>query len=214
MPTAYKGKGKTSSKGKGKGFKGKGLAAKSKGYGKGFGNKGYKSRPGELSLEDRRKKLEELKKKTKCQACGQFGHWAGDSTCPKRKAMAHLEVCADGVPLLDTEDLHGVPPQSLMAVRRGTKQRTKEKDRARSPDKIVHVTDDQVVEVTGSDLSPQPQPRELRSSASGAIVPRASSEEWMESRCRREEEEHVEKDETCPNERQQNDHWKEQRKHV
>ena len=35
----------------------------------------------------------------------------------------------------------------------------------------------------------------------------------MEPRCRREKE-HVEKDETCSNERQQNDHWEETRKHV
>ena len=79
MTTAFKGKGKASSQGKGKSHKGKGFGkAKGKGYGKGPGKKGYKSRPGELSLEDRRKKLEELKKKTKCQASGQIVHWAGD----------------------------------------------------------------------------------------------------------------------------------------
>ena len=79
MTTAFKGKGKASSQGKGKSHKGKGFGkAKGKGYGKGPEKKGYKSRPGELSLEDRRKKLEELKKKTKCQASGQIVHWAGD----------------------------------------------------------------------------------------------------------------------------------------
>ena len=64
MTTAFKGKGKASSQEKGKSHKGKGFGkAKGKGYGKGPGKKGYKSRPGELSLEDRRKKLEEFKKK-------------------------------------------------------------------------------------------------------------------------------------------------------
>ena len=131
-PLHIKEKGRPLPKEMAKVSKGKGFGtSKSKRYGKGSGQKGYKSRPGELSLEDRRKKLEELKKKTKCQACGQIGHWAGDNTCPKRKAMAHLAVCADGATLLDTEDLHGVPPQSLMAVRRATKQTTKEKDPAR-----------------------------------------------------------------------------------
>ena len=65
MTTAFKGKGKPHPKEKARATKEKDLEkpkAKGKGYGKGPGKKGYKSRPGELSLEDRRKKLEELKK--------------------------------------------------------------------------------------------------------------------------------------------------------
>ena len=83
---AYFGKGKGKAKGRGK------SKGKSKGKGKGYGNgypqyrkgkgkskgKGF-ARPGDLSLEDRRKKLQELKARTKCQACGQLGHWAGDN---------------------------------------------------------------------------------------------------------------------------------------
>ena len=42
-------------------------------------------------MEDRRKRFEELKK-TKRQDCGQIGHWAGDSICPKRKSTGHLAV--------------------------------------------------------------------------------------------------------------------------
>ena len=58
LTTAYKEKRKGHSKGEDKGFKGKGFGkAKGKGYDKGLGKKGYKSRPGELSLEDGRRKL-------------------------------------------------------------------------------------------------------------------------------------------------------------
>ena len=55
-------------------FSGKG---KVKGKGKGR-NKGNN-----LSLEERKKRFAELKSRTKCQACGARGHWAGDDTCPK-----------------------------------------------------------------------------------------------------------------------------------
>lgn len=56
-----------------------------KGKGKGKGKKGgYPNKPN-LSLEDRKKKLIELKKRTKCKTCNQIGHWSGDSQCPKGK---------------------------------------------------------------------------------------------------------------------------------
>ena len=173
MPT---GKRKESPKGKGKGSsKGKGFG-KSKGnvYGKGYGGKGYgnkgpRGKPGELSLEDRCKRLEELKKKTKCQDWGQFGHWAGASVCPKRKSTARVAVCVgedNGLTLVDPEHSR---PQSMMAVKRPTKKSpNKERSRrARSSDKA---SDDQVVEVSDSDHSPDPKSR--------AVVARASSEEW------------------------------------
>ena len=63
----FKGKGKGKSKGKGK--------VKGKGKGKNKGNN--------LSLEERKKRLAELKSRTNCQACGARGHWAGDDICPK-----------------------------------------------------------------------------------------------------------------------------------
>ena len=34
-------------------------------------------------MEERRKKLKELKGRTKCSACGEKGHWAGDQECKK-----------------------------------------------------------------------------------------------------------------------------------
>ena len=63
----FNGKGKGKSKGKGK--------VKGKGKGKNKGNN--------LSWEERKKRLAELKSRTNCQACGARGHWAGDDTCPK-----------------------------------------------------------------------------------------------------------------------------------
>ena len=63
----FNGKGKGKSKGKGK--------VKGKGKGKSKGNN--------LSLEERKKRLAELKSRTNCQACGARGHLAGDDTCPK-----------------------------------------------------------------------------------------------------------------------------------
>lgn len=57
---------------------------------KGKGKANNYAKPGELSLEDCRKKFQELKAKTKCQACGQVGHWAGDNACRKRKQTADL----------------------------------------------------------------------------------------------------------------------------
>ncbi len=36
-----------------------------------------------MSLEERKKRLMELKSRTSCQACGQRGHWARDPECPK-----------------------------------------------------------------------------------------------------------------------------------
>ena len=92
--------------------------------------------------------------------------------------MAHLAVRADGdvgLDLQDPDDLHGIPPQSLMAIKTPTKQTAKEKDRARSSDKIVHVPEDHVIGVSDSDQSIVPESRET----SGAIIARASSEEWQ-----------------------------------
>ena len=39
----------------------------------------------QLSLEDRKKSLEDLKAKTKCNDCGETGHWRGDPGCKKKK---------------------------------------------------------------------------------------------------------------------------------
>ena len=129
------------------------------------------------SNPDQVKKIDERSwKKTKCQACGQIGHWAGDSICPKKRAMAHLAVRADGdvgLDLKDPDDLHGIPSQSLMAIKRPTKQTAKGKDHARPCDKIVHVPEDQVIGVSDSDQSIVPESRET----SRAIIARASSEE-------------------------------------
>ena len=52
-----------------------GKRSKVKGKGKYKGNN--------LSLEERKKRLAELKSRTNCQASGARGHWAGDDICPK-----------------------------------------------------------------------------------------------------------------------------------
>ena len=41
----------------------------------------------QLSLEERKKALKELKKKTKCNTCGEVGHWTGDAECKKKKGL-------------------------------------------------------------------------------------------------------------------------------
>ena len=48
--------------------------------GKEIGGK-FPVRPSHLALEDRRRRLKELKAKTECRACGRRGHWACDHTC-------------------------------------------------------------------------------------------------------------------------------------
>eukprot|EP00434_Breviolum_minutum_P004941 symbB.v1.2.004358.t1/scaffold240.1/size264318/14 len=118
---AYWTKGKSKGKGKGK-FKGK-FRNKGKGFGKWKGGKkGYPG--GNLSLEDRRKRLQEFKSKTKCQDCGKIGHWAGDPECPKnsKKASAHIAFARK----MSAESEDGVeipagsgdkPPTALMALR-------------------------------------------------------------------------------------------------
>ena len=37
-----------------------------------------------MSLDERRKRLKDLKSRTKCQACSKVGHWAGDPECPMK----------------------------------------------------------------------------------------------------------------------------------
>ena len=53
-----------------------------KGKGKGKGKHGrYSVRPSNLTIEDRRRKLKDLKSKTECKDCGRRGHWSGDEEC-------------------------------------------------------------------------------------------------------------------------------------
>ena len=52
--------------------------------------------PSNLSIEDRRKNLQELKARTECKDCGRKGHWKGDKECPLNKQRyerkSHLAV--------------------------------------------------------------------------------------------------------------------------
>ena len=49
-----------------------------KGRGKG---RRYPVKPSGMTVEDRRKKLADLKARTVCKECGKRGHWAGDRAC-------------------------------------------------------------------------------------------------------------------------------------
>jgi hypothetical protein len=60
---------------------------------KGKGKGKYPVRPSNLSIEDRRKKLQEFKAKTECKDYGRKGHWRGDKECTMTKGRtAHLAV--------------------------------------------------------------------------------------------------------------------------
>ena len=76
-------------------FKGKGKSRFGKSKGKGFKTENPYG-GGNLSLEDRRKLLEEFESRTRCQACRQKGHWAGDKECSK--ANANLAMMLDENP--------------------------------------------------------------------------------------------------------------------
>ena len=54
---------------------------KGKGKGKGKSQGRYPVRPSNLSLEDRRRRLSELKAKAEYRACGRKGYWAHDREC-------------------------------------------------------------------------------------------------------------------------------------
>ena len=54
---------------------------KGKGKGKDKSKGRYPVRPLNLSLEDRRRRLRELKANTECRACGRKGRWAHDREC-------------------------------------------------------------------------------------------------------------------------------------
>ena len=56
--------------------------AKGKGHG-GFGTARHFEVSGQLSLQERKARLQLLKSKTECRRCGQRGHWSGDPQCPK-----------------------------------------------------------------------------------------------------------------------------------
>ena len=95
------------------------------------------AKPGDLSLVDPRKKLQELKSKTRCQAsqaCGQIGRWAGDNNCPQHKRIANFATSLakpkviksqnDGM-MLSSSDHDGI---TFMAIREESKERKPRKD--------------------------------------------------------------------------------------
>ena len=60
-------------------------AFRTKGKGKGkFG----RLRPSNVSLQDRRQIMAEMKARSHCRKCGRRGHWEGDADCPMKGSVA------------------------------------------------------------------------------------------------------------------------------
>ena len=55
---------------------------KGKGHG-GFGQQRQFDISGQVSFQERKARLAQLKAKTECRRCGMKGHWSGDAACPK-----------------------------------------------------------------------------------------------------------------------------------
>ena len=56
--------------------------------GKGKGHGGFQQQrqfdiSGQVSFQERKARLAQLKAKTECRRCGMKGHWSGDAACPK-----------------------------------------------------------------------------------------------------------------------------------
>ena len=56
--------------------------AKGKGHG-GFAGPRHFEVSGQLSMQEKKARLQQLKLRTECRKCGQKGHWSGDPRCPK-----------------------------------------------------------------------------------------------------------------------------------
>ena len=87
--------------------------SKGKSFGKG------KAKP---SLEERKRRLAEIKRRTRCQECGEIGHWKGDRECRKRANFASLAFAYTG-------DSEATPNVSSAEVRDDA-DRTREHRRA------------------------------------------------------------------------------------
>ncbi len=77
----------------------------SKGKGKTF-----RGRSG-LSLEDRKKKLREIKAKSHCKKCGKKGHWAGDPECAQRTAHFCAAYSNPTFEIIDDEEEEESEPE-------------------------------------------------------------------------------------------------------
>ena len=82
---------------------------------KGKGKGKFPVRPSCVPLEDRRRRLKDLKAKTECRACGRQGHWAHDRECamsPFSLVVINPDACDwyddTATPLQPTEEDHNV----------------------------------------------------------------------------------------------------------
>ena len=89
----------------------------------------YRPRTGELSLEERRRNVHQIEKKSRCRDCGQIGHWSGDSTCKKRGsgriAMAAKPFTKKPLPKwkpFERRKFSSVKPRAYIAFEEGTSE--------------------------------------------------------------------------------------------
>ena len=90
---------------------GKGKASS---HGKGKGYPVVRSRL-QLSVEERKEKLKQLKSRSRCLRCGQTGHWSGDPQCPKgRSSQPHGD--GKGKVKQDSQNSKSGPNQAFLTV--------------------------------------------------------------------------------------------------
>ena len=99
---------------------------KAKGKGISFARRpptNFKGRRNIPSLENRRERFKELKKKSKCKVCGKVGHWAGDPECKESKpghVNEHIRESL-GIPVsrgIDDDENH-IPSLDLVGAYAG-----------------------------------------------------------------------------------------------
>ena len=133
-------------------------------------NKFGKSRPSGLSLEDRRKKLKEIKSKSTCKKCGKKGHWAGDAECQTKVAnysvVAQPRIACHAYTIMDDES----GSDAYMAVKgKTTAQAKKGKEKGKTsqgypeePEEyVISEPDEGMTEVSSVNGENEPIPESL-----------------------------------------------------
>ena len=103
--------------------------SKAKGKGKPLSKDahGYRHRASGLTVEDRAAKLQEIKMKSTCKACGRKGRWAGDKECPGKPYAGHRAVSQVAhlageirtfEKAVQTDDLYGTSESEMGTSRR------------------------------------------------------------------------------------------------
>ena len=81
-----------------------------------------------ITMAQRKKKLAEIKAKTRCRDCGGKGHWAGDPACPKKKSnVASVAFPADGEDFTSLSESE--MDRHIAELRAERKKKSKDKDK-------------------------------------------------------------------------------------